>query len=164
MGDKSHDDDVAFIEALADLLRSKDLSELEVSRDFGEDDRLKVRLRRGSVHAPPPTPLPPPVPDVSAPAAPQPPATPASPVEEIANHPGAVTSPMVGTAYLQSEPGAAPFVRIGQDVAEGDTLLIVEAMKTMNAIKAPRAGKVAKVLARNAEPVEYDEPLVILGA
>lgn len=77
-------------------------------------------------------------------------------------HPGAVTSPMVGTAYLSPEPGAAPFVQIGDTVAEGHTLMIVEAMKTMNQIPAPRGGRVTAILVENGQPVEYGEPLLII--
>jgi acetyl-CoA carboxylase biotin carboxyl carrier protein len=79
-----------------------------------------------------------------------------------ANHPGAVKSPMVGTVYLSGEPGSAPFVAPGATVAVGDTLLIVEAMKVMNPITAPRAGTVKQVLVIDAQPVEYDQPLVII--
>ena len=89
---------------------------------------------------------------------------PAGPPEEIAaaNHPGAVKSPMVGTVYLSGEPGAKPFVSPGQSVREGETLLIVEAMKVMNPILAPRAGTVTQVLVQDAQPVEFDQPLVIV--
>lgn len=79
-----------------------------------------------------------------------------------ARHPGAVKSPMVGVAYLAPEPGAAPFVTVGQGVAIGDTLLLIEAMKTFNQIKAPRAGTVARILVGGGQPVEYDEPLMII--
>jgi acetyl-CoA carboxylase biotin carboxyl carrier protein len=78
------------------------------------------------------------------------------------DHPGAVKSPMVGTAYLSGEPGAAPFVSIGEKVSAGDTLLIIEAMKVMNPITAPRGGVLSRILVANAQPVEYDQPLVII--
>ena len=82
--------------------------------------------------------------------------------ESAAAHPGAVTSPMVGTVYVAPEPGAEPFVKIGDMVAEGETLLLIEAMKTMNLIEAPRPGKVTHIFAQNASPVEYGEVLIIL--
>lgn len=82
--------------------------------------------------------------------------------EEAAHHPGAVTSPMVGTVYTAPEPGAAPFVKVGDTVSEGQTLLLIEAMKTMNPIRAPRAGKVSQIFITNAAPVEYGEVLLIL--
>jgi acetyl-CoA carboxylase biotin carboxyl carrier protein len=82
--------------------------------------------------------------------------------EEAARHPGAVTSPMVGTVYVAPEPGAAPFVKAGDTVSEGQTLLLIEAMKTMNPIRAPRAGKVSQIFVTNAAPVEYGEVLLIL--
>ncbi len=90
------------------------------------------------------------------------PAPPPAPAMDDAAHPGAVTSPMVGTAYLSPEPDANPFVQAGDTVAEGQTLLIVEAMKMMNPIPAPRSGKVAQVLVSNGAPVEYGEVLVII--
>ena len=82
--------------------------------------------------------------------------------EDPASLPGAVTSPMVGTAYLSAEPGSAPFVQIGQSVAEGDTLLIVEAMKTMNHIPSPRAGIVRRILIDDGTPVEFGAPLMVV--
>jgi acetyl-CoA carboxylase biotin carboxyl carrier protein len=85
-----------------------------------------------------------------------------SPVAEAAGHPGAITSPMVGVAYLTPEPGAPAFVSVGQTVATGETLLLIEAMKTFNQIKAPRAGTVTRILVSNGAPVEYGEPLLIL--
>ena len=87
---------------------------------------------------------------------------PAAEADDPANHPGAVASPMVGTAYLQPEPGSDPFVKVGDEVVEGQTLLIVEAMKTMNHIPAPRAGTVRQILVQNGAPVEYGAPLMIV--
>ena len=81
---------------------------------------------------------------------------------DLSKHPGVVTSPMVGTAYLAAEPGAPPFIEVGASVKEGQTVLIVEAMKTMNAIPAPRSGTVTRILVGNAQPVEYGEPLLII--
>lgn len=90
------------------------------------------------------------------------PAAAATTADDAARHPGAVTSPMVGTVYVAPEPGAAPFVKTGDTVTEGQTLLLIEAMKTMNPIKAPRAGKVSQIFITNAAPVEYGEVLLIL--
>ena len=158
----SHDTDVSFIQALAELLRENDLTELQVKREYGENDSLNVRVSRQTqvmVQASVP----------AAPAAPATPATPATPAAapavdnaDPASHPGAVTSPMVGTCYMAAEPGAAPFVSIGATVKEGDTLLIIEAMKTMNHIPAPRAGTVKRILVEDGAPVEFGAPLVII--
>ncbi|PWE30460.1 acetyl-CoA carboxylase biotin carboxyl carrier protein [Maritimibacter sp. 55A14] len=163
MTKKSHDADVAFIQALAELLRSNELTELEVHRDYGEDDSLNVRVARQMQAAPAAAPV-----HVAAPAASAAPAPgaevaqqAASP-EDLAQHPGAVTSPMVGTVYLQAEPGTPAFVKIGDTVEEGETLLIIEAMKTMNHIPAPRAGTVKRILVEDGTPVEFGAPLMIV--
>ncbi|MEE2860316.1 MAG: acetyl-CoA carboxylase biotin carboxyl carrier protein [Paracoccus sp. (in: a-proteobacteria)] len=160
---KHHEGDVAFIRSLAELLNASELNEIQVKREYGEHDRLTVSLTKQSkqVHygaapaaasaAPAQAPAP-----ASAPAA-----APAS-NEDPASLPGAVTSPMVGTAYLAAEPGATPFVTVGQSVAEGDTLMIVEAMKTMNHIPAPRAGTVRRILVDDGTPVEFGAPLMIV--
>ena len=139
MTKNNRDQDVEFIKALAELLRENDLNELEVSREYGEDDSLNVRVARGGVVAAPvmtaapvaaaPAPVPAAVPAAAA--------TPAAPSDDPASHPGAVPSPMVGTVYMQAEPGAPAFISVGASISEGDTLLIVEAMKTMNHIPAP---------------------------
>ncbi len=160
MSKPSHDEDVAFIEALAKLLRAQDLTELEVKREYGDDDSLTVRVSRAAPPPPPPVLAAQPAAPAAAPAAPSRAA--AAPSEDPAQHPGAVTSPMVGTVYLQAEPGAPPFAEVGKTVAEGDTLLIVEAMKTMNHIPAPRAGTIRRILVEDGAPVEYGAPLVIL--
>jgi acetyl-CoA carboxylase biotin carboxyl carrier protein len=163
MTDKTHDQDVEFIRALAELLRENDLTELQVKRDYGEDDSLNVRVSR---HQPAPAQM-----QVAAPAAPFPAAAPApaasaaapAPVsEDPAQNPNAVTSPMVGTVYLQPEPGSPSFVSVGDKVAEGQTLLIVEAMKTMNQIPSPRAGTVKRILIEDKAPVEFGAPLMII--
>jgi acetyl-CoA carboxylase biotin carboxyl carrier protein len=154
---KTHDSDIAFIRQLAELLRETDLSEIEVEREFGEGDQLKVRVTRYSA---PPAPAPAQMMH-AAPVAPPAPAA-AAPIEDPALHPGAVASPMVGTCYLQPEPGAANFVKVGDVVAEGQTLLIIEAMKTMNHIPAPCAGTVKRILVDDGAPVEYGAPLMIL--
>lgn len=163
----NHEADVAFIQALAELLNKNELTELAVKREYGEDDSLEVRVVKQATvvqQAAPVTyaaaPAPAPV-AAAAPAAAPAAAAPASP-EDPAQHPGAVTSPMVGTAYLAAEPGAAPFVSIGSVVAEGQTLMIIEAMKTMNHIPAPRAGTVKRILVTDGTPVEYGAPLMIV--
>ncbi len=164
MGNKtSHDSDISFIQALAELLRENDLTELQVKRDYGEDDSLNVRVSRQShtvVQATVPA-----VPAAPAPAA-APVSTPlqtaASESTDPADLPGAVTSPMVGTVYMAPEPGAAAFVSVGATIAEGDTLLIIEAMKTMNHIPAPRAGTIKRILVEDGGPVEFGAPLVII--
>jgi acetyl-CoA carboxylase biotin carboxyl carrier protein len=160
MTKKNHDADVAFIQALAELLRENDLTELQVKRDYGSDDSLNVRVSRMQPQQV--------VSTMAAPAAamPMPAATPVAvaPVtsQDPADLPGAVTSPMVGTVYMQAEPGAAPFITVGAHVAEGDTLLIVEAMKTMNHIPAPRAGTIKRIVVEDGAAVEFGTPLVIL--
>ncbi|WP_299376456.1 acetyl-CoA carboxylase biotin carboxyl carrier protein [uncultured Tateyamaria sp.] len=161
MTKSNHDADVAFIQALAELLRENDLTELQVKREYGEDDSLNVRVSRHTAQAvtaqvAAPTPVAVAAPVAAAPSeAPQAAADPAS-------DPGAVTSPMVGTVYMQAEPGAPSFIKVGQQVSEGDTLLIVEAMKTMNHIPAPRAGTVKRILVDDGAAVEFGAPLVIL--
>ncbi|SDD10442.1 acetyl-CoA carboxylase biotin carboxyl carrier protein [Ruegeria marina] len=164
MTDTRHEADVAFIKALAELLRENDLTELQVKREYGEDDSLNVRVSRVSpalAAAPVQVAVPAAAPVATAAAPTAPSAAPAA-IEDPAAHPGAVTSPMVGTIYLQAEPGAAPFVSVGASVSEGDTLLIVEAMKTMNHIHAPRAGTVKRILVGDGDAVEFGTPLVII--
>ena len=142
--------DTEMVTKLARMLDENDLSEIEVE-DNGRRIVVKRKLGAAPVaYAPAPAPAAPPSPAAAA--------AESSP----ANHPGAVKSPMVGTAYLSAEPSAPPFVAIGQEVAEGDTVLIIEAMKTMNPIRAPKAGKVREILIANAQPVEYDQPLLII--
>ncbi len=158
-----HDSDVSFIQALAELLRENDLTELRVKRDYAENDSLDVRVSRGMIAAAPAPAVLAAPPAAAAPAstAPAPPA-PATDSEDPAAHPGAITSPMVGTVYLQAEPGNPPFVTVGQQVQEGDTLLIVEAMKTMNQIPAPRSGTIKRILVEDGAPVEFGAPLMIV--
>ncbi|MGA0713727.1 MAG: acetyl-CoA carboxylase biotin carboxyl carrier protein [Gemmobacter sp.] len=161
MSKHPQDVDVAFIEALAELLNRNGLSELSVKREYGEDDSLEVRVARqiAPVAA---APVAAPV-MVAAPAAAAPgPAAPAPASDDPAQHPGCLTSPMVGTAYLSPEPGAQPFVALGAQVAAGQTVLIIEAMKTMNQIPAPRAGKVTRILIEDGAPVEFGAPLMII--
>lgn len=156
----SHDSDVSFIQALAELLRENDLTELQVKRDYGENDSLKVRVSRQMqtiVQASVPASAP-----QATPAAPAAAPAQASNNTDPASHPGAVTSPMVGTVYMAAEPGAPAFVTIGATVKEGDTILIIEAMKTMNHIPAPRAGTIKRILVEDGGPVEFGAPLVII--
>jgi acetyl-CoA carboxylase biotin carboxyl carrier protein len=149
--------DTALVRELAELLNETGLTEIAV-----EDDDRKIRVSRGAVaaaapvYAAPPAPAAAaPAPVAAAPAAPEPAAGP-----DMTN---AVKSPMVGTCYLTPEPGAAPFIAVGKAVKEGDTLLIVEAMKVMNPITAPRSGTIGAVLVDNAQPVEFDQPLVVIS-
>lgn len=163
MSKHSTDADVAFIQALAELLNKNGLTELSVKREYGEDDSLDVRVVKQSnivaTHAAAPAPLPhAPAPPAAGPAA----APAAAHTDDPAQHPGAVTSPMVGTVYLSAEPGATPFVAIGTQVSEGQTVLIIEAMKTMNHIPAPRAGTVRRIVVEDGSPVEYGAPLMII--
>jgi acetyl-CoA carboxylase biotin carboxyl carrier protein len=165
--------DVAFIRALAELLQKNDLTEIAVEREYGEDDVLKVRVSRQVTYAAAspvvaspvvasPVVAPPVVAPPAAPAAAAAEAAPAAPPADPADLPGVVTSPMVGTAYLCPEPGAAPFVTVGQQVSAGQTLLIIEAMKTMNQIPAPHGGIVRRILVGDGTPVEYGAPLMII--
>lgn len=144
------------IRALAAVLNETGLTEIEIAE---KDSRIRV-VRNAAPAAPVAVAPPPAQPHAPPPAAAASP--PANPEAELAAHPGAVTSPMVGVAYLSPEPGAPAFVTPGQQVAAGDTLLLIEAMKTFNQIKAPRAGTVTKILVAAGAPVEYGEPLLIL--
>ncbi|MBW3098938.1 acetyl-CoA carboxylase biotin carboxyl carrier protein [Pseudohoeflea coraliihabitans] len=148
--------DQTLIRDLATILNETDLTEIEV-----EQDDLRIRVSRaGTPVAPQPVHVPAP-----APAAPPPAATPASGAAvdaKAAANGNAVPAPMVGTAYLAASPGAKPFVEVGQSVTEGQTLLIIEAMKTMNQIPAPKGGKVTEILVTDGQPVEYGEPLIIV--
>jgi acetyl-CoA carboxylase biotin carboxyl carrier protein len=161
MSKQTTETDVAFISALAELLNKNELTELSVKREYGEDDSLEVRVVKQATvvtMAAAPAPV-----HHHAPLAHAPAAAPAAVAhEDPAQHPGAVTSPMVGTVYLSAEPGATPFVAIGAQVTEGQTVLIIEAMKTMNHIPAPRAGTVKRILVEDGHPVEYGAPLMII--
>ncbi len=143
------------IRALAAVLSETGLSEIEIAE---KDSRIKLVRGTGGGAAPTvvavtPTGAPPPQPA-------SPPTTVS--VQDMTTHPGAVVSPMVGVAYLLPEPGASPFVTVGQTVAAGQTLLLIEAMKTFNQIKAPKAGTITAILVQNSAPVEYGEVLMIL--
>ena len=137
--------DSALIAELTQLLEANNLTEIEVQRG---DQRVRVARGGAAVTAATTNPAP-----VRA-------ATPV--LSDAKSHPGVVSSPMVGTAYLSPEPGAKPFVEEGSEVTTGQTILIVEAMKTMNAIPAPRSGKITRILIEDGQPVEFGEPLMIL--
>ncbi len=159
MGDDTSKDDVSFIRALAELLRETDLTELQVKREEADGLSLNVRVsRHHQMVAPQAAAMPAPFPAQGAMPASGPPATP----EDPADHPGAVTSPMVGTVYLQPEPTVEAFAQVGSVVEEGQTLLIIEAMKTMNQIPSPRAGTVRRILVEDGAPVEFGAPLMII--
>ncbi len=144
------------VRKLAEILVDTDLSEIEYE-DNGS--RIYVSRKPTAVHTQVTAPAAVPVATVAH-AAPQ--AAAATSVQNWSTHPGVVKSPMVGTAYLAPEPGAPAFVKVGDSVTAGQTLLIVEAMKVMNQIKAPQSGRVIQVLATDARPVEYDEPLMVI--
>lgn len=164
MSKRPQEQDVEFIKALAELLRDNDLTEIEVNREFGSDDSMTVRVARqiqtfaaapAVYHAQAVAPAPGGAAVAQAAAVPQ-----AAP--DPSDDPGVVPSPMVGTAYLQAEPGSPSFVKVGDQVAEGQTILIIEAMKTMNQIAAPRSGRVKRILITDGQPVEFGAPLMIL--
>ena len=150
-GAKLSTNDSAFIRELALLLDETSLTEIEIERSG-----LRVRVARNvSIAAALPT-------AVAGTAVALPVAAAAAAISDLSSHPGAVTSPMVGTAYWAPEPGAKPFVEVGSKVSLGQTLLIIEAMKTMNQIPAPRAGTVTQILIEDGQPVEFGEPLLII--
>ena len=148
--------DTALVRDIAQLLSESDLTEIEV-----QQDALRIRVVRAPAPVVQVAPAAVAAPAAPALAAPEAAAAAASPAD-FSKHPGAVSSPMVGTAYRCPEPGAAPFVDVGSTVREGQTVLIVEAMKTMNAIPAPRSGTVTRILVENGQPVEYGEPLLVI--
>ncbi len=156
--------DIAFIEALAEVLRKNELTEVEVKREYGEDDVLNVRVAR-QLNAAPVAAAAAPVAVAAAPALAA--ATPASapaaaPTADPAEDPNAISSPMVGTVYLAAEPGAPSFVSVGDQVSEGQTVLIIEAMKTMNQIPSPKSGTVKRILVEDKTAVEFGAPLMII--
>ena len=162
MSKTEKDNDIAFIRALAAILQENSLREVEVERENGEDNVLRIRLSRTSEpstqeikpaeHAS----------DTSSKSLVENQSKVSPLGDDPALHPGAVTSPMVGTIYLQPEPGAPAFVSLGSKVKEGSTLLIIEAMKTMNQIPSPRAGTVKRILVEDGGAVEFGTPLVII--
>jgi acetyl-CoA carboxylase biotin carboxyl carrier protein len=147
--------DTALVRELAELLGETGLTEIEV-----EDGERKIRVSRGGGVAAMPAMF---APSAAAPAAPTAAPAPAPEAAPAADMAGALKSPMVGTVYLAAEPGADNFVKVGDSVKEGDTLLIVEAMKVMNPIAADKAGTIKAILVENAQPVEFDQPLVVIG-
>jgi acetyl-CoA carboxylase biotin carboxyl carrier protein len=159
MSEKKNGIDKELIRDLANILNDTDLSEIEV-----EQDDLRIRVSRSAppatVYAAAPQYAPAPAAAPAAPAAA--PAAAAAPTAPARNPANTVTSPMVGTVYLSPAPGARAFVEVGATVKEGQTILIVEAMKTMNQIPAPKSGKVTEIIVNDAQPVEYGEALVVI--
>ena len=161
MAKKNHGSDVSFIRELAVLLREHDLTELEVARDYGENDNLNVRVARqiqkvqqNDITTSPATTIVSEIPlntDKEN-----------NNLNDPINDPGTITSPMVGTIYLAPEPGASEYSHIGKIVKEGDTLLIIEAMKTMNQIPSPKSGKITRILVDDGTAVEFGSPLIII--
>lgn len=150
------DTDLDAIRALAEVLDETGLSEIEIERG-----PLRLRVAKGAVTVAAPAPVA--AAASAAPAAPPPAAGSADPAgADLSSHPGAITSPMVGTAYLSPSPGSDPFVSVGTAVSAGQTVLIVEAMKTMNEIKAHKSGQITQIFARDAEPIEFGEVLMII--
>ncbi|MXN67079.1 acetyl-CoA carboxylase biotin carboxyl carrier protein [Stappia sp. GBMRC 2046] len=156
MSEKKNQFDRELIRQLATLLDETNLSEIELER---EGFRVRV-ARQLTVEAP--VQAAPAAAPAATPAGAQAEAPQAAPTSNPAGHPGAVPSPMVGTAYRSPEPGARAFVEVGDTVAQGDTIVIIEAMKTMNQIPAPRAGRVSAILVEDGQPVEFGEPLVVI--
>ena len=147
--------DPEAIRALATILAETGLTEIEISEG---DSRIRVARNVQMVASvPAATAAPAPVAAAVTPAAPAP-----AEAADLSKHPGAVTSPMVGVAYLSPEPGSPPYVQVGQQVVEGQTLLLIEAMKTFNQIKAPKSGTVSRLVVVSGAPVEYGEVLVVL--
>ena len=155
---RSKASETKLVRELAEILTDTDLTEIEMRK--GD---LKIRVSRGggkvvqaaTVMAAAPSAAPtPPAPSAAAPST--------APTEDAASHPGAVKSPMVGTAYIRPSPDADPFVSVGGSVKEGDTVMLIEAMKTFNPITASKSGKIVKVLVEDAQPVEFGEPLFII--
>ena len=162
---KSSQVDQDLIRAIAELLNKENLAEIEI-----EQEDLRVRVTRSYPNEAPSYAAP--MQYMAPPPAPATPATPSAPAgsvaaapakaEDLASNPGTLTSPMVGTAYRSPEPGKPTFTEVGSKVTEGQTVLIIEAMKTMNQIPAHRSGTVTRILVDDAQPVEYGEPLVVI--
>ncbi len=150
---KASDVDSDLVRKLADLLEETGLTEIEYATDS-----WRIRVVRSAGSTPAATLVTNPAAAANNPA----PAQAASTMEVEESHPGAVTSPMVGIVYITPEPGAAPFIKVGDAVQEGQTLLLIEAMKTFNEVRAQRAGKVTQILVEDGAPVEYGEELLIL--
>ena len=164
MATKANQVDQDLIRAIAELLNKENLAEIEI-----EQEDFRVRVTRSYANEAPAyapqqyiaQPQYAPAPQSLTPAGSVAPAAPAAP-EDLASNPGTLTSPMVGTAYRSPEPGKAAFVEVGTKVSQGQTLLIIEAMKTMNQIPAHRSGTVTRILVEDSQPVEYGEPLVVI--
>ncbi len=161
-GKKSNNSDKELIRAIAEMVNEQNLAEIEIERD---EFRIRVTRSFASsevMHVAAPTPAP----VATAPAAPAiaPPVLAVEPVasDDLSSNPNALLSPMVGTAYLAPEPGATDFVKVGMSVNEGQTVLIVEAMKTMNQIPAHKSGTVTKIIVEDSQPIEFGEPLVVI--
>ncbi|CAH0340396.1 acetyl-CoA carboxylase biotin carboxyl carrier protein [Rhizobium sp. CECT 9324] len=152
MAEKKSGIDQALIRDLANILNETDLTEIEV-----EQDALRIRVSRNGTQV-----MMPQMQAYAQPVAAAPAAAAAAPVAAARDLSKALTAPMVGTVYLSPAPGARAFVEVGATVKEGQTLLIIEAMKTMNQIPAPRSGKVVEILVEDGSPVEYGEPLVVI--
>ncbi|WP_027991857.1 acetyl-CoA carboxylase biotin carboxyl carrier protein [Sinorhizobium meliloti] len=157
MAEKKPGIDQALIRDLANILNDTDLTEIEV-----EQDDLRIRVSRNGTPVAMPMPAMPAYQVPPAIAAGPPAGAPQGAAEGGHNAKNAVTAPMVGTAYLAPAPGSRPFIEVGAVVKEGQTILIIEAMKTMNQIPAPRSGKVTEILVQDAAPVEYGEPLIVI--
>ena len=162
MKNKKFEEDINLLEQLADIANTKNLAEIEFKKITKDDNEISIKISNvienkakvntqvidqaiSSLSSKEPTTL-----------------LQKDDIDELKNQPGIVSSPMVGTIYLSPEPGAKPFIEIGQSVSIGDTLFIIEAMKTMNQIPSPNAGKVKRILIDDATPVEFDSPLVII--
>ena len=159
MTKKLRNEDLSFIESLIELLKKNDLTNLEISRDEGDDRGISIRLSQQSNIALP-------IENVNTRIVTNVGSSDSNLTPKRSEDPtlenGAVTSPMVGTCFLQTEPGSPPFVSIGTTVIEGQTLLIIEAMKTMNHIPAPKAGTIKRMLIEDGTPVEFGAPLMII--
>ena len=170
MSKKHQDADVAFIEALSELVTAKNLAEIQVKRNYDDNSSLNVRVTRYAKITAPSAPdqlvastaAPSAAPESFAASSSDSATVKTSSIGDPADDPNAVTSPMVGTVYLQPEPGAESFIAVGTSVNEGQTLLIIEAMKTMNQIPAPRSGTVKRILVEDGSAVEFGSPIVIL--
>ena len=159
MAKNLRDDDVLFVESLTKVLKKNNLTELEISRDYGDEKGITVRLsqRLNADHDTTGTKMP-----IITEIEKKTTEKKSKPSDDPALSAGAVTSPMVGTCFLQPEPGSQPFVSVGENVIEGQTLLIIEAMKTMNHIPASKTGIIKRILVEDGTPVEFGAPLMII--
>lgn len=174
MSTKPSDSDIVFIDALAKLLHTHDLTELDITRTYGENDALKARISRKTetiISAPHSAPFMPAAPMANMPISSAATADISSQQDgnmsndtqnTSPNNPNAIKSPMVGTAYLAPEPGAAPFVKVGDTIQKGQTIMIIEAMKTMNHIPATKNGTITHIMIDNGSPVEFEQILMVI--